>query len=92
MAGRSKYTLKYTDHAWIWLREEQAKALSLPNTGMVTAIDLGSQKHVHPAFKKDVGVRLAKLALNRTYGKDIIAEGPLYLSSKVIGNTMELSF
>ena len=44
---------------WALLREAQLKTLSLPNTGMAVAIDLGEWNDIHPLNKKDVGKRLA---------------------------------
>ncbi len=51
------------------IREQQSKMLSMPNTGMVVISDLVDDiKNIHPKNKSDVGKRLAKLALNKTYG------------------------
>lgn len=49
---------------WAELRESQAMALSLPNTGMVVATDLGNPADIHPTNKQDVGKRLAVNALH----------------------------
>lgn len=54
---------------WAELREAQAKALQLPNTGMVTAIDLGDDNDIHPKNKQDVGYRLSLVALEKSYKK-----------------------
>lgn len=54
---------------WAELRESQAKALKLPNTGMITAIDLGDDNDIHPKNKQDVGYRLSLLALEKSYKK-----------------------
>lgn len=67
---------------WARLREEQLKALSIPNTGMASAIDIGETVDIHPKNKQDVGRRLARWALSRTYGKDIVTSGPLYRSHR----------
>jgi sialate O-acetylesterase len=58
------------------VRAMQAEALKLPNTGMAVAIDVGDRKDVHPKNKQAVGDRLARLALARTYGRDIADTGP----------------
>ena len=60
------------------VRAMQAEALALPATGMAVAIDIGDRKDVHPKNKQDVGDRLARLALARTYGKAIVASGPVF--------------
>lgn len=50
------------------LREAQSKSQGLPNTGMVIISDLVSDTlNVHPKDKREVGERLAKLALDQTY-------------------------
>ena len=49
--------------------EATAKALaSVPNTGIATTGDVGNAVVIHPAAKKQVGDRLAFLALKNTYG------------------------
>jgi sialate O-acetylesterase len=50
------------------LREAQSKNLSTPKTGMVVVSDLVNDTlNIHPSNKKDVGIRLANLALADTY-------------------------
>ena len=66
---------------WALLREAQLKALSVPNTAMAVAIDLGEWNDIHPDDKKDVGDRLALVAEKIAYGEDIVYSGPLYESS-----------
>jgi sialate O-acetylesterase len=64
---------------WAFLREAQTKTLSVANTGMAVTIDIGDPNDVHPRNKQDVGRRLARLALARTYGKkDVIDSGPIF--------------
>jgi sialate O-acetylesterase len=77
---------------WAELREAQLMALSVPNTGMASAIDIGSANNIHPKNKQEVGRRLALWALAKTYGRDIVYSGPLYKSMKVEGNKVRLSF
>jgi len=64
---------------WPPFRDEQRKMLNeIKNTGMAVSSDIGERNNVHPTNKKAVGERLAKWALNRTYGrKEIIPSGPL---------------
>ncbi|WP_017257680.1 sialate O-acetylesterase [Pedobacter arcticus] len=60
-----------------FFREAQAKISALNNTEMVTTIDVGDAKDLHPKNKKPVGIRLAKTALNRIYGHlDVVFKGP----------------
>ena len=78
---------------WALLRESQMKALSLPNTGMAVAIDLGEWNDIHPLDKKDVGNRLVWLAQKVAYGKKNSKYlSPLYQSMKVEGNRIVITF
>lgn len=70
------------ESTWAELREAQTKTLSLPNTGMALAIDIGEADDIHPKNKQDVGLRLALNALKITYGKDIVYSGPMYKSAQ----------
>jgi sialate O-acetylesterase len=63
-------------------REQFLKMLdTVKNTGMAVTIDIGEADNIHPRNKQDVGKRLAQWALAKTYGKEIVASGPLYKSS-----------
>lgn len=64
------------DSKWAELREAQAAACELPNTGMATAIDLGNPTDIHPKNKQEVARRLSLLALGRDYGKDVVYRAP----------------
>jgi len=78
---------------WALLREAQLKTLSLPNTAMVVAIDIGEWNDIHPLNKKDVGKRLALAAQKVAYGDDeVVYSGPLYKSMTVEGNKTILTF
>jgi sialate O-acetylesterase len=78
---------------WAAFREAQLKSLSVPNTAMAVAIDLGEWNDIHPDRKKEVGERLATAAMNVAYGeKNIVPAGPLYQSSIINGNKITLTF
>ena len=50
------------------LREQQAKVMAYPNTGMIVTSDLVTDvTNIHPKVKHDVGYRLADWALAETY-------------------------
>lgn len=74
--------------------EQQVRALSAPHTGYAVTTDLVADSHdIHPTDKRDVGLRLARLALAETYGRtDLPARGPTYASMHVEGNRIELAF
>ncbi|MCX6272337.1 MAG: chitobiase/beta-hexosaminidase C-terminal domain-containing protein [Bacteroidetes bacterium] len=76
-----------------YLREAQALALTLPNTGMITTLDIGNLNNIHPANKQEVGKRLAYLALSKTYGLKVPAyEGPVFKSMALLNNCLILRF
>src|ERR1039458_8734371 len=51
------------------IREEQAKILSLPNTGLAGVMDTSEAKNVHPKNKEPLGDRLTKIALATDYNQ-----------------------
>jgi sialate O-acetylesterase len=83
---------KPVESEWAELREAQTMALSLPNTGMATIIDIGEATDIHPTNKHDVGKRLALNALKTTYKMDVVAHGPMYKSIEIKGNKVIVSF
>ena len=52
---------------WANLREAQARTLVEPATDMAVTIDIGDPADIHPRNKREVGRRLALLALAHTY-------------------------
>jgi sialate O-acetylesterase len=78
---------------WALLREAQLKTLSIPNTAMVVATDLGEWNDIHPLNKEDVGKRLALAAQKVAYNDNkVVYSGPRYQSMKVAGNKIILRF
>ena len=77
---------------WPELREAQRAALSLSNTGMAVAIDIGEADDIHPRNKQDVGYRLALNALFSTYNRPIVPAGPLFKSMSIAQDTITLEF
>ena len=63
---------------WARFRQVQNELLDLmPNVAMATIGDCGDSLFIHPPKKIPVGERLARLALEKTYGRDgILAEAP----------------
>ena len=74
------------------LREAQKKALDLPGTGMAVTLDIATVMNIHPPYKKEVGERLAFLALNNDYGINVPCVGPVYKSMTVDGSTIKVQF
>jgi len=74
------------------LREAQTKNLATEKTGMVVVSDLVSDTlNIHPTNKKDVGLRLANLALVETYGlKKGAYKSPIFNSLNVNGSNAEI--
>ena len=66
--------------SWTWFRDSQRQLQAeIPFTGMAVSSDLGDSLDVHPRHKKEIGKRLARLALNNTYGKtSVVPSGPLF--------------
>ena len=62
-----------------FFREAQEQVAGLNNTYMVTTMDVGEAKDLHPKNKKPIGLRLAANALNRTYNRlSVVYQGPSY--------------
>jgi sialate O-acetylesterase len=78
---------------WPALREAQLlTAATVKDAGVISAVDLGDTNDIHPHNKQDVGGRLARLMLHDVYGKDIVANGPIYRDYKIDGNKIVISF
>ncbi|MBO9634299.1 MAG: 9-O-acetylesterase [Chitinophagaceae bacterium] len=78
---------------WAELRESQTiTANTAAHCGMAVITDIGDASDIHPRNKQDVGHRLARLALKGTYGRSIIASGPVYKSYLIQGRRIRLEF
>ena len=78
--------------AWAELREAQAMTLKLPNTGMAVTTDIGEANDIHPRNKKDVGYRLAAIALTDTYRQNLVSRGPAFDAVTIRGAEAIVSF
>lgn len=71
-------TANYKSHYWPEFRNDQRKLLDeIKHGGMAVTSDIGVKNDVHPTNKKEVGNRLARWALNKTYGEEIVPSGPI---------------
>jgi sialate O-acetylesterase len=83
-----RYSARKTDavaHSWIDLPrfwDVQAEGMAIPNTGMAVTTDIPDDLgDIHPSYKWIVGERLARWALNRTYGQNnVVCSGPVMQS------------
>lgn len=85
------------DEAWPALRDAQREALRLPNTAMISTIDiLGAGENIndgHPRNKQLAGHRLALAALAQVYGKsDQIWSGPSFKTVEFNQNQAIVTF
>jgi len=75
------------------LREDQAAALKVENTGMAVSMDVSDPGNIHPKNKRDIGRRLALQALAKTYGHtEIVADGPTPVSVAAKSGKLEIAF
>jgi sialate O-acetylesterase len=79
-------------NGWPLIREQFLQTLAVKNTGLAVTIDVGEANDIHPKNKQAVGQRLAQWALAKTYGKTVVACGPLYRSMQPAGNKITLAF
>ncbi|WP_209403561.1 sialate O-acetylesterase [Pseudozobellia sp. WGM2] len=76
------------------LRNVQREALEvIPNSGMVVVSDIATVNDIHPPNKQDVGLRLANLALKKTYKSyEDEVNGPLFKKHQIDGKKVEVTF
>jgi sialate O-acetylesterase len=79
-------------NGWAELREAQYRTLQLPHTGQAVLIEQGEELDVHPREKREAGMRLARIALACSYGKDISYSGPLLAGAALQGSSIKLKF
>ncbi len=79
--------------SWPHFRNMQLELQSrISNVGMAVSSDLGDSLDVHPIRKKEIGRRLAFWALKNTYGRPVIASGPVAISAVRRNNEIVVSF
>jgi sialate O-acetylesterase len=77
-----------------YLREAQLKAsLMILNSGMVSTVDIGEEKSIHPSEKLTVAKRLTYWALSETYNKKgITFQNPIFKIAEAKDSMMVVSF
>ena len=77
-----------------YFREMQQQLMQvIPNSGMVSTMDIGSRDFIHPPKKEEVGKRLAYWALAKEYGVDNLGyKTPVYKSMEVKEGKVYIAF
>ena len=80
--------------SWPWFRDSQRRLMAdLEHVGMAVSSDKGDSLDVHPTHKLEIGERLARWALNKTYGYDkVVPSGPLYKSVSFVKGKAYVEF
>ena len=92
LANFHKPQTQPVEDGWAQLREAQANVLTLPQTGMAVAIDVGEANDIHYANKQEVGRRLALIALAKQYGQHGEYSGPIFAKLTVEGSRLRVHF
>ena len=80
--------------SWPHFRDSQRRmAAEIHNCDFAVSSDKGHPSDVHPKEKAPVGERLARLALNQTYGMSHVAQhGPMPVSAKISKGKIVIEF
>jgi len=92
LAGWGHNNAEPAEYQWADLREAQSMTLSLPHTGMATAVDIGDEKDIHPRNKQDLAHRLVLAAARVAYGENVVDCGPTYQSMQIEGDRIRIKF
>lgn len=90
---RAPSTEPGTPDAWALCQDRMRLVLgTTPKTGMAITNDVGEADDIHPKNKKDPGERLARWALAKDYGRQLIYSGPLFKSSEANNGAIRVTF
>jgi sialate O-acetylesterase len=82
-----------TPDSWALTQDRMRLVLATtPKTGMAVTNDVGEANDIHPKNKKDPGERLARWALVKDYGQQLLYSGPLFKSSEVKDGAIRVTF
>ncbi|MDF3130219.1 sialate O-acetylesterase [Kiritimatiellaeota bacterium B1221] len=65
------------ESSWAKIREAQRQVSEGPGVGLAVTLGYGEEEDIHPQDKMPVGDLLARSALAGSYGKDLLAGGPM---------------
>lgn len=81
------------NHIWSDLRDSQKFVTDkMDHVQLVSILDLGDLKDIHPPRKAELGARLMLTAEKFVYGGDLVATGPVYESMQIEGSRIILRF
>ncbi len=90
---RAPSTEPGTPDPWPLLQDRMRRILeTTPKTGMAIINDAGEANDIHPKNKKDPGERLARWALAKDYGKELVYSGPLFEGSETKEGAVRVRF
>ncbi len=90
---RAPSTAPGTPDPWALLQDRMRHILeTTPKTGMAVINDVGEVSDIHPKDKMTPGYRLARWALAKDYGRDLLYSSPLYKSSEVKDGAIRVTF
>lgn len=93
LADFKPYQTEPRDSDWAELREAQTLTMSkLPHTGQCVITDLGEANDIHPKNKRDVAERLARWALVKDYGQQLVYRSPELKGANFEGGKALLTF
>lgn len=92
LPGFARWT-QLTDHDYPTIRTAQEVVTeTVPQTYLCSISDLGEENDIHPKNKRDVGARLALLALAHVYGRELPADAPRLSAARREGEKLRLTF
>lgn len=78
---------------WALCQDRMRRVLeTTPKTGMAIINDVGEADDIHPKNKKDPGERLARWALAKDYGRELVYSGPLLAGSEARDGAVRVTF
>jgi len=81
-----------SDGGWPELRDAQERTRKLKNADLACILDIGESGDIHPKNKRDVGFRLARIALARDYGQKVVYSGPRPSTVKPTGSEITVQY